>query len=220
MVRYGFTPYLTFTFICIYFIFSVLLLIFTTFLCYQYYYKDTLFSLSSIASVKQMDMISRWIDSDAKIKYVLMYKASKNGDSSDAFHKKCDNVTNTVTLITTIDGWKFGGYTDSSWKSLRDQRYQDEISDSKPTHKTFIFSLNLLKKYPPIFMNPFINCGKDKGPTFGSGPDIGIASNCLSKESQCNSPTSFSGMKKSNEFNGGKSKFIVKEMEVFYVEVE
>ncbi len=47
----------------------------------------------------------------------LCYTASDDGWGSDNFHRKCDYVGPTVTLVkcgTNI----FGGYTDRSWKPL------------------------------------------------------------------------------------------------------
>ena len=61
-------------------------------------------------------------------------------------------------------------------------------------------------------------CGSHRGPTFGEGPDIYVVDNCFSNPSTCNSPYTFRSMEISNEFNGGKSEFLVKDIEVYLVE--
>ena len=203
-------------FVCIYIILTLILIVSLIFLYYLYWMKH-LYSMSSISSLDEITLISNWINPNATFNYVLLYKASRDGDSSDTFHEKCDYNQNTITLILTTDGWKFGGYTDSTWldTSLDDEMNCNE--DCKFTSNSFIFSLNLKKKYPSISKTPPIRCGQDKGPTFGNGPDFMILNKCLSRNSLCNSPTTFGNMATINEFNGGKDKFIVKEMEVFYV---
>ena len=199
----------------IHLILSFILVICTLYLCF--YYTNASNSLSSIASQKEMNLISNWINPNTTTKYSLIYKASVDGDSSEIFHKKCDSVKHTVTLISTLNGWKFGGYTDSSWESSRGSWYTDEY---KRTYHTFIFSLSLKKKYPSNSQFSKIGCLFEKGPIFGEGPDISIENYSLNTLSKCYSPHSFGNMKKMNEFNGGDKEFIAKEIEVFKVEME
>ena len=55
-----------------------------------------------------------WVE-DKKFRWQLCYQASRDSWGSLAFHRKCDDVGPTVTLIkcgTNI----FGGYTDRSWE--------------------------------------------------------------------------------------------------------
>ena len=47
----------------------------------------------------------------------LIFKASEHNFRADAFHEKCDNKLDTLTLIRTEFGKTIGGYTHSSWKS-------------------------------------------------------------------------------------------------------
>ena len=56
-----------------------------------------------------------WVE-DKKFRWQRCYQASRNGWGSADFHRTCDDVGPTVTLVkcgTNI----FGGYTDQSWKS-------------------------------------------------------------------------------------------------------
>ena len=56
-----------------------------------------------------------WVEYN-KFRWQRCYQASRDGWSSKDFHRTCDDVGPTVTLVkcgTNI----FGGYTDQSWES-------------------------------------------------------------------------------------------------------
>ena len=48
-----------------------------------------------------------------KVVFNLIYRASRDGDSPNDYHKKCDGKINTLCIIQTIKGIKFGGYTET-----------------------------------------------------------------------------------------------------------
>ena len=45
----------------------------------------------------------------------LLYRATRDGFTSQAFHSKCDNKANTVTIIKNNLNYVFGGYTSATW---------------------------------------------------------------------------------------------------------
>ena len=47
----------------------------------------------------------------------LIYRASRDGFAASSFHSKCDNFSNTVTIIKTISNSVFGGFTSAQWTS-------------------------------------------------------------------------------------------------------
>ena len=47
--------------------------------------------------------------------YDLIYKASRDGDKSENFHSKCDNMKNTLIIIKSKNGKIFGGFTTQLW---------------------------------------------------------------------------------------------------------
>ena len=47
-----------------------------------------------------------------KIKYKLLYRATRDGNSANSFHRKCDNISGTLTVIKTNNGMRFGGNTE------------------------------------------------------------------------------------------------------------
>ena len=47
----------------------------------------------------------------------LLYKATRDGFSAGNFHRKCDNVDNTLTIVKVTSGNIFGGFTVKKWSS-------------------------------------------------------------------------------------------------------
>ena len=197
-------------------ILACLLIISLSILCFILSSSIHSFTSSNIVSSKDINMISNWINPNSMFTYTLLYRASKDGDSSRKFHSLCDYISPIVTFVETTDGWKFGGYTDKCWES--------EIHTSDDNYKAspnaFLFSLNLKKKYTSEYDNAEMFCSQVRGPTFGYGHDLSISDKCFTNKSNCNSPCTFSGMEKKNEFNGGKNTFIVRELEVYLVQVK
>jgi len=50
-------------------------------------------------------------------KWKLIYKGSVDGFSPKDFHKRCDSVEKTITILKSSSGNIFGGYTDKAWSS-------------------------------------------------------------------------------------------------------
>ncbi len=101
----------------------------------------------------------------------LLYKASRDGFTASAFHSRCDEKANTVTIIKTNSNYVFGGYTTAKWGANNNSW----ISDSS----AFIFSLRRNgtsnnHKLPIIRAEHAIYGVPGYGPTFGGGHDIYI----------------------------------------------
>ena len=88
-------------------------------------------------------VIKKWINPNKKIKFELLFRKSRDGSICSDFHRCCDNKGPTLTLIKTSKNYIFGGYTPFSWKS---QEGYSPVQDKD----TFIFSLNLMKKFNKI----------------------------------------------------------------------
>ena len=88
-----------------------------------------------------------------------------NGSKFKNFHKYCDNKGPTLTIIETKDNFIFGGFTPLNWNSNGNE--SDFYDYSK---KTFLFSMNLLKKYNMFNKQKFaiINSYNYDGPSFGN----------------------------------------------------
>ena len=128
---------------------------------------DNITSLSSIIEDDKItcnDLIHKWIEDEInkkEIKFKSIFKMSENGTTSDDFHKYCDNKGPTLILIKTTKNKIFGGFTPLNWKNKGFW-----IKDSNK--HTFIFSLNLKKKYNMLTENSDgIFCFDIYGPNFG-----------------------------------------------------
>ena len=157
--------------------------------------------------ISELNNISKWIDPNKKITYNLLFKKTRDGDTTQRFHAFCDNKGKTVTIIETIEGNKFGGFTNENW----------DKSKCKKNENDFVFSLNLNKMYK-LKSGDSIYCGESEGPYFGhdgSSADIRINNNTLNYgETIGNSYGS------NKELNGGKKEFIVKEIDVYQVLID
>ena len=58
--------------------------------------------------------LAQWVE-DGRFGWKLCYRASDDGWGAQDFHRKCDDVGPTVTLVKCKNNI-FGGYTDQSWK--------------------------------------------------------------------------------------------------------
>ena len=71
------------------------------------------------------------------ISLILLYKASRDGDKAKDFHSKCDNFKNTLILIKTKKGLRFGGFTCQKWDGNGDKKDKN----------AFCFSIDKFKIY-------------------------------------------------------------------------
>ena len=137
---------------------------------------------------------------------------SSNGNKSTDFHKYCDNIGPTLTLVKTSKNQIFGGFTSLNWKNEG-----DGIIDK--SNETFIFSLNLMKKYDIIDQNKrAITCSKNYGPNFGAR-DFSLDQNMKRGATFANSSCNY--LSNNNlELTGGKGEtetFETEELEVYKV---
>ena len=64
----------------------------------------------------------------------LIYRGSRDGLNRTSWHSKCDNVTNTVTIILNNLNYVLGGYTSIGFSTVSSSRYLNDTS-------AYIFSL-------------------------------------------------------------------------------
>ena len=100
-----------------------------------------------------------------------LYKATDPGVgfAVSKFHSLCDNKGPTLTLIKTVAGHTFGGFTNISW---------DSSNSYKNDTQSFLFSVDKLTKYP--IANNYQNaicCNSSYGPIFGNGHTICVDDN-------------------------------------------
>ena len=164
-----------------------------------------------IQNLAELEMITRKINhANNKITLNLLYKATADTDSAMAFHEKCDRAENSLVLIETDKGKRFGGYTSKNWRG-------DCID--KEDENAFLFSLDKMTTYDSIEGEPAIGCYPKFGPIF-LGCQIRIYDNAFKE----GGTTFEKGMnyetEEDFELTGGDQKFGVKEIEVYEVIVE
>ena len=167
--------------------------------------------------ISKQNIIFEWIKDKIKktsIEFELVFKMSINGNSAYDFHEHCDDVGPTLILIKTSKDKIFGGFTPLNWKEESEKGIKYDESN-----ETFIFSLNLMKKYDMIdFKNKeAIKCWNKMGPIFSN--DFGLFENLKKGESYANNNSNFL-YKNKLELTGGKGKskkFETKELEVYRV---
>ena len=156
-----------------------------------------------------------------KINFILVYRASEDGDRAMNFHQKCDKIGPNLVLIKTRKGNIFGGFTFKNWEHM-----PRDIDDKRPNlgsasrdSKAFGFNVNNQKIYNNEKPNEFaIWCNRNYGPTFKNNL-FQIFDSCLKKGGYCSvkSNSHFGGQLSDFEIAGGESRFRVEELEVFEI---
>ena len=147
----------------------------------------------------------------------LIYRSSRDGLCTEAFHSKCDNVGPTLVIIETTGGGVLGGYTNSSWRS---------VGGYKKASKSFVFVISGFGGGSPCKMklkneddHEAVYHGRHAGPTFGGcGSDVCVTSNCGEIWIKMgNNYESCSIEQLNRDPEDAYSKHEIKEMEVFAV---
>lgn len=131
--------------------------------------KENIDCNSTILKNEEYDMIFSAIKTRIKkrIKKILkLYQAKEDGGDPSIFHKKCDNIPNTLTLIRSGGNRRFGGFTSEIWNHSE--------KGWKNDNNAFIFSLDKKKIYQYKNDGKAIFTKNNCGPCFGFGHDIGI----------------------------------------------
>ena len=143
------------------------------------------------------------------VTFRLEYKAFDIGDKAKDFHEKCDNLKMSLVLIETDKDIRFGGFTTRTWEGNCIKKFDNNA---------FIFSLETNKIFDIIPKEPAIGCYPKFGPIF-LGCQIRIFDGFFTNYS-----TTFQRRRnyKTNEdyeLNNGKEKYLIKDIEVYSVEI-
>ena len=170
-----------------------------------------------IKKIEEIEFIKNRIQNIQKFKnkniyFNLLFQATKDGENSSDFHKKCDGIQDLLIFIRTTKGEIFGGYTNEGFKSR-----QSYIVDNE----AFAFSVTKQKIYNIIKGKTAIYDSNNKGPCFsGNGWYlINIDEKMLeSKTNTCSvSQSHYEGIVKDYELNNGEMYFYVQEIEIFHI---
>ena len=72
------------------------------------------------------------------LKFELLYRATRDGDEAEVFHRLCDNKQNILVIVETTKNRKFGGFCSIGYKSE---------GCGKIDNTAFLFSFDKLKLY-------------------------------------------------------------------------
>ena len=158
---------------------------------------------SLVVQTGETELIRNWIGKDAK--FELCFRSSIHGASSSEFHARCDGKGPSITFIKTNNGFRFGGFTSSSWDSSNSYKSNDSTA--------FLFSLDKQTKIPIQIQNYVTYNNQSYGPTFGGGHDIYVNSSMNSGYSNLHS---YRGNLNAYFFTGQQS-FTPVEVEVYLV---
>ena len=78
--------------------------------------KDNLLQASSLLKGDDVNLIKEWLGTSYTITE-LIFKASKDGFTSSAFHSKCDGKGPNIVLVKAKSGQVFGAYVSVAWSS-------------------------------------------------------------------------------------------------------
>ena len=151
---------------------------------------------------------------EKKLQFSLqnLFDSSLHGDTAFQFHSKCDYKYNTISIIETNAGHRFGGYTSECFES------PEEYFDKKD-NLSFVFSLDKMRIYDVNKGKYAISCDKNYGPYFRDD-HICIVDEFFSKESgTCIKGKGFNTTK-NYELNSGKKYFTIKRLQVFQIKVK
>ena len=172
-----------------------------------------------IKTKEEIELLSKRLTSkgfvkNSKVIFNLLYRASRDGDSPNNYHNKCDGKSNTLCVIQTIKGCKFGGYTETTISSAGD------VKDPN----AFVFSLNKNKTYENLKKENYAVCHSNGwGPIFRGDAFAVWDKNFFSYNEHrvgTKSNSNYGIMNEDYEINNGDSNFGIKELEVFQIIIE
>ena len=144
---------------------------------------SSIISSSEPLKTKELNLLISWLKNPSNSHFSshinfstkLIFSSEKEDDKASSFHKKCDNIAPTLTLIETKEGFRYGGFTTQSWEST-------EKSIFKKDPNAFIFSLDTEKMYEITDEEKSIQCSMFWGPYFGEGGAICVPDNFLEEK--------------------------------------
>ena len=145
----------------------------------------------------------------SKVKYELLYRASRDRDLAKIFKQKCKGVRGTLIIVQT-EGTKriFGGFTTQVWDDS-ERNYDDD--------KAFCFSVDENKIYELRQYCSAIGCDKDSGPRFCWIFEINNKFMLEGGKLYREEVSHYEGQERDYELNDGDEFFNVHELEAFKV---
>lgn len=145
----------------------------------------------------------------SKVKYELIYRASRDRDLAKIFKQKCRGVRGTLIIVQTEETKKiFGGFTTQVWDDS-ERNYDDE--------KAFCFSVDKGKIYKLKKYCSAIGCDRGSGPRFCWIFEINNKFMLEGGKLYREEVSHYEGQEKDYELNDGEEFFNVHELEAFKI---
>jgi len=183
---------------------------------------------SKILRAGEKEILINWLPKkyqNRKLK--MIFRASKKGFASNAFHAKCDNRAPTLTVVKAKSGNVFGGFTTVPWgmsNSYRMDKYAFIFllrkKESRKKKKEKAPKKKKKGDEPPVKWKVTNNSnavyhGSAYGPTFGGGFDFYLCSNCDNTGSSYANAGSSYACPRDQNLLAGSYNFLVADYEVY-----
>ena len=158
---------------------------------------------------KLIQILTQQLNKPVQLK--LLYSGQRDGFSATTFHKLCDYIGPTITLIRNDYNYIFGGYTSISWRPTGYLPAKDG--------NAFLFTIYPFTK---VFVlknksdNYAIINDKEYFPVFGQGRDLCIHNNCNNNVNNYCDPKSYH-INNAKNFIGNDRNFKVIDINVLQV---
>ena len=89
-----------------------------------------------VTKTDDINLLKKWISPHKNVTFNLIYRATRDGDTVEDFHRMCDYQSPTIVLCKTPGEYIFGGYTTLNYNNQKNKIFK--LLDEK----AFVFSLN------------------------------------------------------------------------------
>lgn len=141
---------------------------------FQKIYQELKNKSEIILNEKELKLIMSGIKNNIRLGFKeikKLFDTEIDGDSAKKFHEKCDGQGNTLTLIYSNSGRRFGGFVSASWH--KNKKYSSD-------KRAFLFSLDdkVIYYIKDDCANYALWGGPEYGPCFGFGCDLLVSDEC------------------------------------------
>jgi hypothetical protein len=166
------------------------------------------FKDSKIILTEDEEILNKWIDLSG-CELILIFSKSINGNNLENFHKLIYNIPETLVVIETSSGIKFGGFTTQTWES-------SETLKKKKDKFTFMFSFSLKENYKSKDYSNFIEFKNDMGLCFGRNKFFDPAEEKIIISNLNEGKIQYQNTIFKN-INGGETSYKIKDVEVYQI---
>ena len=97
------------------------------------------FNSNIIPKKEDFSLVNEKLEADfnGEVEYNLIYRATRDGPTTDDFNKKCNGKNNQLVILKTKKGLIFGGFTGRGFQNSDEKRIIDDSSPNLGSTQTF-----------------------------------------------------------------------------------